>query len=192
MTTVYFICVCFAVGRDLARRERRRVIRRGPFSTKRNFLATRIRHCLCSRLLPRHQRPLMLGMVSSAFFAPLMLGIREPAQGGLLELATDVLAVALASVVRTTDDERLPAVAAGQLEGNELVHPSRQGENWATASWTATVRGVLARSIHRLDIEGSGGNLSPHSFHPTVGIIGTAPTAPPLLELGRGPQVPVG
>ena len=31
---------------------------------------------------------------------------------------------------------------------------------------------VLARSIHRLYIEGSGGNLSPHSFHPTVRIIG--------------------
>jgi hypothetical protein len=81
----------------------------------------------------------MLGVVSSAFFAPLMLGIGEAAQGGLLELATDVLAVALASVVRATDDELLRAVAAGQLEDNELVHPSRTGENWTTASWTATV-----------------------------------------------------
>jgi hypothetical protein len=83
----------------------------------------------------------MLGVVFSAFFAPLMLGIREAAPGGLLELATDVLAVALASVVRTADDELLAAVAAGQLEDNELVHPSRTGENWTTASRTATVRG---------------------------------------------------
>ncbi|HEY0481577.1 MAG TPA: hypothetical protein VGD37_28870 [Kofleriaceae bacterium] len=75
----------------------------------------------------------MLGVVLSAFFAPLMLGIREAAPGGLLELATDVLAVALASVVRTTDHELFPAVAAGQLEDNELVHPSRTGENWITA-----------------------------------------------------------
>lgn len=131
---------------------------------KRNFFTTHIRHRLCFRSLPRHQRPLTLGVVSSAFVAPLMLGIREAAKGGLLELATDVLAVGLASVVRATDDERLRAVAAGQLEDNELVHPSRTGENWTTASRTATVRGVRARSIHRLYIEGSGGNLSPHSF----------------------------
>jgi len=82
----------------------------------------------------------MLGVVTPAFFAPLMLGIGEAAQSGLLELATDILAVALASVVWTTDDEPLPAVAAAQREDNELVHPSRTGENWTTASWTATVR----------------------------------------------------
>jgi hypothetical protein len=81
----------------------------------------------------------MLGVVSSAFFAPLMLGVCTATQGGRPEPTTDVLAVALASVVRTTDDELLPAVAAGQLEDNELVHPSRTGENWTTASWTATV-----------------------------------------------------
>jgi hypothetical protein len=83
----------------------------------------------------------MLRVVSSTFVAPLMLGIREATPGGLLELATVVLTVALASVVRTTDDELLLAVAAGQLEDNELVHPSRTGENWTTASRTATVRG---------------------------------------------------
>ena len=49
---------------------------------------------------------------------------------------------------------------------------------------------VLARSIHRLYIEGSGGNLSPHSFHPTVRIIGADPVAPPLSELRRSPLVP--
>jgi hypothetical protein len=47
---------------------------------------------------------------------------------------------------------------------------------------------VLARPIRRLYIEGSGGNLSPHSFHPTVRIIGADPTAPPLPEPRRGPQ----
>jgi hypothetical protein len=137
MTTVYFICVRFAVGRDRARREHRRVSWRGPFSTRRNFLATHIRHRLCFRLLP--QRSLMLGVVSSALVTALMLGIGEAAQGGLLELAAEVLAVALASVVRTTDDKLLPAVAAGQREDNELVHPSRTGENWTAASETTTV-----------------------------------------------------
>lgn len=141
MTTVYFICVRFAVGRDLARREHRRAFGRGPFSTRRNFLATHIRHRLSFRSLPRHQRPLMLDVVLSALLAPLMPGIREAAQSGLPELATDVRAVALAAIVRTTDDERLPAVAAGQREDNELVHPSRTGENWTTASGTATVEG---------------------------------------------------
>src|SRR3954453_19744434 len=106
----------------------------------------------------------MLGVVSSAFFAPLMLGIRKATQGGLPEPTAEVLAVALASVVRTTDDELLPAVAAGQLEDNELVHPSRTGENWTTASRAATVRGYWRGPSTRLYIEGSGGNLSPHSF----------------------------
>jgi hypothetical protein len=82
----------------------------------------------------------MLGMISSTLIAPLMLGIREPAHGGLRELATGVFAVALSSVVRTTDDELLRAVAAAQLEDNELVHPSRTVENWTTTSRTATVR----------------------------------------------------
>jgi hypothetical protein len=81
----------------------------------------------------------MLGVVSSAFLAPLMLGIREPAQGGLLALAADARAVALASVVGTTDDERLPAVAAAQRKDNELVHPSRTNENWTATSETTTV-----------------------------------------------------
>src|SRR5262249_54643173 len=128
MTTVYFICVHFAVGRDLARREHRRAIGRGPFSTRRNFLATHIRHGLCFRSLPRHQRPLMLRVISPAFLAPLMLGIREAAQRSPLDLATDVRAVALASIVSTTNDEPCPTVAAGQFEDNELVHPSRTGE----------------------------------------------------------------
>src|ERR1051325_6170686 len=78
-------------------------------------------------------------MILSAFLAPLMPGIREAAQSGLLELATDVRAVALAAVVRATDDKGLPAVAAGQREDNELVHPSRTGENWTATSETTTV-----------------------------------------------------
>jgi hypothetical protein len=139
MTTVYFICVRFAVGRDRARREHRRVSWRGPFSTRRNFLATHIRHRLCFRPLPRPQCLLLLGVVLSSFLTPLMLGIRAAAQSGLLELATVGRAVALAAVVRTTDDKLLPAVAAGQREDNELVHPSRTGENWTAASETTTV-----------------------------------------------------
>jgi hypothetical protein len=95
-------------------------------------LATHIRHRLDFCLLPRHQRALMIDMVLSSLLAPLMLGIREPVLGGLLELTTAVFAVALPSVVRTANDKPLPAVAAAQFEDNELVHPSRMVENWTT------------------------------------------------------------
>jgi hypothetical protein len=50
----------------------------------------------------------MPGVVLAAFLAPLMLGIPESAPGGLLELATDVLAVVLASVVRATTTNGVP------------------------------------------------------------------------------------
>ena len=103
-------------------------------------MATHIRHRLNFCLLPRHQRPLMIDMVLSALFAPLMLGIRKPVLGGLLEIATGDVAVALSSVVGATDDEPPTAVAAAQSEHNELVHPSRMVENWTTTSGTATVR----------------------------------------------------
>ena len=82
----------------------------------------------------------MIDMVLSALFAPLMLGIRKPVLGGLLEIATGDVAVALSSVVGATDDEPPTAVAAAQSEHNELVHPSRMVENWTTTSGTATVR----------------------------------------------------
>ena len=111
-------------------------------------------------------------MVLSAFLAPLMPGIREAAQSGLRERATDARAVALAAVVRATDAESLPAVATGQREDNELVHPSRTAENWTATSETTTVSAVLVHPT--LYIEGSGGDLGPHSFHPTVTIIGTS------------------
>src|SRR3954453_5063225 len=117
-----------------------------------------------------------------------MLGIREAAQGGLLELATDVLAVALASVVRATDDELLRAVAAGQLEDNELVHPSRTGENWTATSGTTTVSAywrVHPPLVHR----GLRWRPGPSFFPSDVTIIGADPTAPPLSELRPGPPV---
>src|SRR5689334_20907660 len=148
ITTWYLICVRVAVGLGGAHRERDRVGRRDPFSTWRNFLATHIRHRSCFRPLPRHQCPLLLGVVLSAFLAPLMPGIREAAQSGLPEGATDARAVALAAVVRATDAESLPAVAAGQREDNELVHPSRTAENWTATSETTTVSAVLRSEEH--------------------------------------------
>src|SRR5690348_16041117 len=139
IATWYLICLRVAVGRERAHRERDRVGRREPFSTWRNFLATHIRHRLCFSPLPRHRCPLLLGVVLSAILAPLMLGIREAAPGGPLELATDVLAVALTAVVRATDDEGPPAIPAGQREDDEVDHPSRTGENWTSTSETTTV-----------------------------------------------------
>jgi hypothetical protein len=53
MTTVYVTCIRPAVGLGTARRERVRVVRQEPFSTRRNFLATPIRQRLAFRALPR-------------------------------------------------------------------------------------------------------------------------------------------
>ena len=71
--------------------------------------------------------------------APLVSRIPAPMKRGLLELATGIVAVALAPVVRPTDDEPLAARAATQLEDNELVHPARKDENWTSTSATLTV-----------------------------------------------------
>jgi hypothetical protein len=132
MTTRYFICIRAAVGHGIARHERDRVFRRRAFSTWRNFLATHIRQRLVFRTLPLHRRALVLGVILSALIAPPMLGVGEPMEAGLLELATTLAAVALSPVVAPTDEERPRAPAAAQLE--EVVHPSRKDENWTAPS----------------------------------------------------------
>lgn len=88
-------------------------------------------------------------VISATFVAPLVSRSRTPMNRGLLELATGVVAVALAPVVRSTDDESLAASAATQPEDNELVHPARKDENWTTTSVTTTVP-VHWLSIRRL------------------------------------------
>ena len=104
-----------------------------------NFLATHIRHCLDFRVLPCLRRPLMCCVVLASLVAPLMSGIRHPPNGGLLELAAALPAVALAPVVRPADVEPPATAATIQLEDQQLVHPARKDENWTTASGPGTV-----------------------------------------------------
>lgn len=81
----------------------------------------------------------MLGVIATAFVAPLVLGVGEPPDRALRELATCLAAVRMTSVVRTTDDELLRALAARQREDHELVHPVWMGENWTATLDTTTV-----------------------------------------------------
>jgi len=130
-------------------------------------LATYIRHRPCFRALPRGQRALMLDVIVAALVAPLMLGIGEPPDRGLLALAALVPAIPLSSVVRPAHHERLHAVAARQREDIELVHPARMVENWTARSWTTTVGLVLARpSAGTRGLRF--GDLGPHSFPPVA------------------------
>jgi hypothetical protein len=78
-------------------------------------------------------------MVLPPLVAPLVPGIRSSPQGGLLELAAVLAAVALAPVVRPANVEPPATAAAIQLEDQELVHPARKDENWTTASRAGTV-----------------------------------------------------
>lgn len=91
------------------------------------------------RPLTRRRFALVLDVVLPALVAALVLGIGEPAQRGLLELATVVAAVPLSPIVVTADVERPSTAAAAQLEQRDLVHPARTDKNWTTASGTCTV-----------------------------------------------------
>src|SRR5712672_1473461 len=115
-----------AVDLGAARRERDRVFRRGPFSTRSNFLATHIRQGLAFRALTRHRRLLMRSVIFPTLVAPLVSRIRQPTDRSLLKPSADFVAVALAPVVRPADVEPLATSAASQLEDNELVHPARR------------------------------------------------------------------
>ena len=90
---------------------------------------------------------------------------------------------------QTTNPSRSSCRSTRRQRARPSIADGRELDNGFTDCDSTRVR---ARSIHRLYIEGSGGNLSPHSFHPTVRIIGADPTVPPLPELRRGPLVPVG
>jgi hypothetical protein len=126
MATVYVMCIRPAVGLGAARRERDRVFRRRPFSTKRGFLATITSQRLAFRALPLCRYPLMRRVILPALIAPLVSGIREPMARGLFELAAISAAVALPSVIRSADEEPAQASPAAQLEDHEFVH-DREG-----------------------------------------------------------------
>jgi hypothetical protein len=87
----------------------------------------------------------MPGMIVTPLDAALVPSIGEPAEGGLLALAARLAAVALTSVVGSTDHEPAGAVTTGQRKDIELVHPARMVENWTAISETTTVSYVLAR-----------------------------------------------
>jgi hypothetical protein len=100
-------------------------------------------------MLPCHRRPLMSRMILPPLVAPLVSRIRQPSKRGLLELAADLVAIALTPVIRSADAESPGTSAANQFEDNELVHPARKDENWTTTSATATVHAYWL-SIRRL------------------------------------------
>ena len=81
----------------------------------------------------------MRRVILSTFVTPLVSGIRQPTKRSFLELAAHLVAVALAPIVRPTDDESLAAPAAIEPEDNELAHPAREDKNWTATSATATV-----------------------------------------------------
>jgi hypothetical protein len=90
------------------------------------------------------------------------------------------------------DRRRTPSRSSCRSTRRQRARPSiADGQELDNCFMDCDSTRVLARSIHRLYIEGSGGNLSPHSFHPTVRIIGADPTALPLPELRRGPRFPL-
>ena len=148
------------------------MLRRGPFSTRGNFLATHIRHCLRFHMLPCHRRPLMSRMILPPLVAPLVSRIRQPSKRGLLELAADLVAIALTPVIRPADVESPGTSAANQLEDNELVHPARKDENWTTTSATATVPAYWL-SIRRLYTRVQAPTWALLRFTPPLGPTGT-------------------
>jgi hypothetical protein len=147
MTTVYVICVRPVVDLEAARRERDQVFGRNPFSTRSNFLATFNSQRVVFRELPSRRFCLVGGVILSAQIAPLMSSTRQPMTRGLLELTTDLVAVALASIMRLADVEPCQAAAATQLVENDLVHPWRMDENWTATSGPTTVRAYCCPSI---------------------------------------------
>jgi hypothetical protein len=121
MTTVYFICVCFAVDLGHARREHRRGVRRGAFSTRRNFLATCIRQRQCFSLLRQTLalealRPAVLLTLLAE--TPLVASTRSAVTGRPSVVAAWVAAVVLSTIVRPADEERHEAPRARRLVNN--------------------------------------------------------------------------
>jgi hypothetical protein len=126
MTTVYFICACFAVGRGRARREHRRRVQRGAFSTQRNFLATCIRQRQCFGLLRGAVEALRPAVVLAVITeAPRVASTRGATTRGIGMLATLLAAVPVATIVSSAHDERHPTPRAAQLvNGNVGVQGS--------------------------------------------------------------------
>jgi hypothetical protein len=116
MTTVYFICVCPAVGHEVARRERHRVIRHRAFSTKRNFLPTYIRQRHNFGALGRTSDTLVATVLSALIAeASIVASAGRAMIRGRPELAARLATVLLPVVVGSAQEERHDAPAARQL-----------------------------------------------------------------------------
>jgi hypothetical protein len=133
------MCVCFAGDLGCARREHRRGVRRGAFSTQRNFLATYIRQRQCFGLLRGAValRPAVLLTVVAE--APLVTSARRAMAGRASVVATVIAAVVVAAIIPSADEERHDAPQATQLvNGNVGVQGSgcnRQKLGRGSAAW---------------------------------------------------------
>jgi len=82
----------------------------------------------------------MVKVIGTSLVGALMTGVG----GAMATRASQRLttrAVALAAIIATADEERLPAQVADKLVEDDVVHPpTRQDENWTSAGWSARVR----------------------------------------------------
>jgi hypothetical protein len=121
MTTVYFICLCFAVDLGRTRREHRPGVWLGAFSTLRNFRATYIRQRQCFGVLRGAVdalRPtVLLALVAEA---PIVTSARGAVTGCSRMVAAVIAAVFVTAIVLPADDERHDAPQAGQLVNGKV------------------------------------------------------------------------
>jgi hypothetical protein len=125
MTTVYFICVFFAVDLVCAHREHRHGVRRGAFSTRRNFLATCIRQRQCFGLLRGAVEALpsavLLPVVAET---PLVASARGAMTGRSSFVAAVIAAVVVAAIISPAHDEGHDTPQATQLVNGNGVQGS--------------------------------------------------------------------
>jgi hypothetical protein len=113
---VYSICVRFTGGDGRAHRERRRAVRRGAFSTRRNFLPTHIRDRGQCRGLGRAPESVLAAVVAPGLAeAPIVERARHAMTRRAPALAARVAAIPMAAVVPAADHEHADAPAAHQL-----------------------------------------------------------------------------
>lgn len=107
-------------------------------------------------------------MSFSAFVAPLVSGIGEPMARGLLELATILAAVALSSVMRSTDAEPRETSPATEDEDLGLAHPSRRDGRKLDSGFRVNNSTRVLLPIHQLYMRGPGAYLGPSFVFPAA------------------------
>lgn len=136
---------------------------RSPLSTVDAALDTLTSQRLCFRALPCGRGLLRRRVALSPLGAALVPRIGAPMARRLLDSATPVAAIALASVVRATHAERRQTASAPEDEDLELAHPARDGRKLDSTCRTADSTCVLL-PIHQLYTRGSGCYLVPSPF----------------------------